>query len=76
MNIGNTKQGIILREKVMNVIISYISERGYSPTVREIGKMAGIKSTSSVHAHLERLISEGRIKKESDAPRTIRIVEK
>ena len=56
-------------------LIEYIDEHGYPPTTREIGEMVGLKSTSSVHAHLQRLLKEGKI--ETDAglgvPRAIRI---
>ena len=72
---NNTEQGRQKREEILQVIINYIEQHGYPPTTREIGEMTGIRSTSSVHAHLQRLLREGKI--ETDAgfgvPRAIRI---
>lgn len=68
-------KGIKTREDIMDAIVGYIELHHYPPTVREIGEMVGLKSTSSVQSHLERLIDEGKI--ESDAgfnsPRAIRV---
>lgn len=63
---SNIKQGEKTRERILNFIIEYISEHGYSPTVREIGNGANLKSTSSVQTHILRLIDEGKL--ETDAP--------
>ena len=72
---NNTEQGRQKREEILQVIINYIEQHGYPPTTREIGEMVGLKSTSSVHAHLQRLLRSGKI--ETDAglgvPRAIRI---
>lgn len=72
---NNIEQGRKNREKILQAIIEYIEQHNYPPTVREIGKMVGLKSTSSVYAHLQRLLRSGKI--ETDAglgvPRAIRI---
>lgn len=72
---NNTELGRKHREKILQAIIEYIEQHNYPPTVREIGEMVGLKSTSSVYAHLQRLLREGKI--ETDAglgvPRAIRI---
>lgn len=76
MNNGDsTEKGIYVREKIFNFIISYITEHGYPPTVREIGDGVGLKSTSSVQRHMNRLLKEGRIKTDAGigCPRAIRI---
>ena len=69
------EQGIRLREKILEKIVEYIEIHGYTPTVREIGALTGLKSTSTVQHHLEILREEGKI--ETDAglgvPRAIRI---
>lgn len=52
-------------------IHDFIIKNGYSPTVREIGKGVGLKSTSSVSAQINKLHNLGFIKKEGDCPRTI-----
>ena len=69
------EQGEQLRENMVRKIIEYIEIHGYPPTVREIGKMTGLKSTSSVQYHMEVLKKEGRIETDAgfNAPRAIRI---
>lgn len=64
-----------MKQKILEFIISYIHIHGYPPTVREIGDGVGLKSKSSVHAHLLRMQNDGMI--ETDAgtgsPRAIRV---
>lgn len=61
--------------RILDAIIQYIEEHKYSPTVREIGDMVGLKSPSSVQAYLKRMLDKGLL--ESDAsfgsPRAIRV---
>ncbi|NLJ94051.1 MAG: transcriptional repressor LexA [Clostridiaceae bacterium] len=49
------------REKVFQFIKKYIEEKSYSPSVRDICNGVGIKSTSTVHNHLNHLNKDGRI---------------
>lgn len=60
------------RDKILNYVQQYISEHGYSPTVREIGEAVGLFSSSTVHGHLTRLVELGLISKEDGKPRTAR----
>ena len=64
-----------IKELIMQAIVSYIEKHQYAPTVREIGSMTGIKSTSTVHHHLSVLLEEGKL--ETDAglgtPRALRV---
>ena len=53
----------------------FTSEKGYPPTVREIFKAVGLKSTSSVHGHLKHLEKEGLIKRDPTKPRALEIVD-
>ena len=53
----------------------FTSEKGYPPTVREICKAVGFKSTSSVHGHLKHLEKEGLIKRDPTKPRALEIVD-
>ena len=53
----------------------FTSEKGYPPTVREICKAVGLKSTSSVHGHLKHLEKEGLIKRDPTKPRALEIVD-
>ena len=75
MKTNTLEHGEEVRDKIMDAIIQYIDEHQYAPTVREIGDMVGLKSTSSVHAHLTRLISERRLETDTDniLPRAIRV---
>ena len=69
------RQGKATRERIVSFIIDYISQHGYAPTVREIGAGVGLRSTSSVNAHMRRLFKDGKL--ETDAaegsPRAIRV---
>ena len=62
-----------------NEILEYIKEcilkKGYPPTVREICEKVQLKSTSSVHSHLEQLEKNGFIHRDPTKPRTIEIVD-
>lgn len=65
--------------KKQQLILDYMKEqilaRGYPPSVREIGEAVGLRSTSSVHAHLEALEKNGYIKKDATKPRAIEITD-
>lgn len=56
-------------------ILSYIKDQikntGYPPSVREIGHAVGLKSSSTVHAHLVQLEEKGYLKKDPTKPRAI-----
>lgn len=63
------------QKKILSIIKSSILSKGYPPSVREMCHAVGLKSTSSVHAHLEALSKKGFIKKDPSKPRTIEIVD-
>ena len=60
-------------------ILEYIKEtilsKGYPPAVREICEAVHLKSTSSVHSHLETLEKNGYIRRDPTKPRTIEILD-
>ena len=60
--------------QIYRYIIDYIQEHMYAPTIREIGKAVGLKSTSSVAAQLVNLEGNGLIEINQDSPRAIRLV--
>ena len=71
-----TKSGV-MTEKQQNVyesIMQYQRVNGYAPTIREICKMVGVASTSSVYAHLKILEEKGYIARKMDASRAIAIL--
>lgn len=53
---------------------SYALRKGYPPSVREICEAVGLKSTSTVHGHLERLEKKGFIKRDPTKPRAIEFI--
>ena len=53
-----------------------LSRQGYPPAVREICKGVNLKSTSTVHGHLEKLEAKGYIRKDPTKPRAIEILDK
>lgn len=61
--------------EIYEFIKSHIRQKGYPPSVREIGAAVGLSSTSTVHGHLERLEKKGLIKRDATKPRTIEVVE-
>lgn len=60
-----------MREQVYDFLTEYVSLRGYPPTVREICAATGLRSTASVHYHLQALAREGRIDLEENKNRAI-----
>ena len=63
------------REKaILKFIEKQIKINGYPPSVREIGKAVGLKSTATVHGYLAKLTEKGYIKKESQKGRTLRLL--
>ncbi len=63
------------QREVLDYIKEEILKRGYPPAVREICEAVGLKSTSSVHAHLESLERMGYIRRDSSKTRAIEIVD-
>lgn len=59
--------------EILNYIKDEILKRGYPPTVREICETVNLKSTSSVHSHLETLEKNGYIRRDPTKPRAIEI---
>ena len=65
------------REKeILEIIKSFIEDKGYSPTVREICRLANFKSTSSVHAYIKRLKANGHLTSGVDMARSIVVINK
>lgn len=62
------------QEMVLNAIRTFTAERGYSPSVRDLCEMCGLRSTSSVHAHLKSLEKKGYLKKHENQPRALVLV--
>ncbi|MEG0902977.1 MAG: transcriptional repressor LexA [Lachnospiraceae bacterium] len=63
------------QEDILQYIKSEILERGYPPAVREICEAVNLRSTSSVHSHLETLEKNGYIRRDPTKPRAIEIMD-
>ena len=63
------------QKEILEYIKSIILEKGYPPTVRDICEAVGLKSTSSVHAHLSTLETKGYIRRDPTKPRAIEIMD-
>lgn len=64
------------RLRVFAVIGELIAEYGHAPTFREIGRRAGLDSSSTVSAHVKALKKAGLVDYVDGLPRTIRIIDK
>ena len=63
------------REKaILKFIEKQVKEKGYPPSVREIGKAVGLSSTATVHGYIEKLTQKGYIKKEDQKGRTLKLL--
>ena len=69
--------GRITKEQteILEYIKTQILNKGYPPSVRDICQAVDLKSTSSVHAHLETLEKNGYIRRDPTKPRAIEIID-
>ena len=63
------------QQKILDFIRREIETKGYPPSVREICTAVGLKSTSSVHAHLTQLEKQGVIRRDATKPRALEILD-
>lgn len=63
------------QQEILDYIKECILQKGYPPSVREICDAVKLKSTSSVHSHLETLEKNGFIRRDPTKPRTIEILD-
>ena len=66
-NLTERQQGIL------DFVDSQNRERGYPPSVREIGEAVGLTSPSTVHSHLNTLQRLGYLRRDPDKPRAIEV---
>jgi repressor LexA len=62
------------QREIYDFLSEYVRERGYPPTVREIGEAVGLASPSTVHAHLANLERAGLLKRDPTKPRALELV--
>jgi repressor LexA len=61
------------QRRILEFIRQTVRERGYPPTVREIGEAVGLTSSSSVHAQIANLQRKGLLRKDPAKPRAIEV---
>ncbi|MBV9719572.1 MAG: transcriptional repressor LexA [Candidatus Eremiobacteraeota bacterium] len=60
------------QRRILEVIRTFTAEHGYPPSVREIGELVGLSSSSTIHAHLKALERRGLISRDPTKPRALR----
>nr|WP_255654431.1 transcriptional repressor LexA [Cohnella sp. REN36] len=60
---------------ILEFIKNEVRDKGYPPSVREIGEAVGLASSSTVHGHLDRLEKKGLIRRDPTKPRAIEITD-
>ncbi|HEY3314093.1 MAG TPA: transcriptional repressor LexA [Bacillota bacterium] len=63
------------QQEILDYIRKVVWERGYPPSVREIGEAVGLSSSSTVHGHLDRLEEKGLIHRDATKPRALEVVD-
>ncbi|MGZ4031520.1 MAG: transcriptional repressor LexA [Tumebacillaceae bacterium] len=63
------------QQEIMEFIKKEVKDKGYPPSVREIGEAVGLASSSTVHGHLARLEQKGLIRRDPTKPRAIEVLD-
>ena len=63
------------QQRILDFIKKEIEQKGYPPSVREICAGVGLKSTSTVHAHLNHLEEQGYIRRDSTKTRALEVID-
>ncbi len=63
------------QRQILDIIARAVAERGYPPSVREIGEAVGLSSPSTVHSHLSALVKSGHLRRDPSKPRAIEVVD-
>ena len=63
------------QQAIIDFIRKEVREKGYPPSVREIGEAVGLASSSTVHGHLARLEKKGLIRRDPTKPRAIELLD-
>ncbi|QHT61682.1 transcriptional repressor LexA [Paenibacillus lycopersici] len=63
------------QQAILEFIKTEVKDKGYPPSVREIGEAVGLASSSTVHGHLDRLEKKGLIRRDPTKPRAIEILD-
>lgn len=63
------------QRQILEFIKREVQQRGYPPSVREIGQAVGLNSSSTVHGHLAKLEAKGYIRRDPTKPRAIELLD-
>ena len=63
------------QRQILELILRTVGERGYPPSVREIGEAVGLNSPSTVHSHLSALVKGGYLRRDPSKPRAIEVTD-
>lgn len=69
------RQSTEKQKRILDFVNSHTIEKGFPPSVREICKAVGFKSTSTVHSYLKKLEAEGFILKDPAKPRALKVLD-
>lgn len=61
------------QRQILEMIHQHVDDRGYPPSVREIGEAVGLRSTSSVHSQLHQLEAKGYLRRDPTKPRALEL---
>jgi repressor LexA len=64
------------QQQILDFLLATVDERGYPPSVREIGDAVGLSSPSTVHSHLSALVKAGYLRRDPSKPRAIEILDR
>ncbi|MBA4495053.1 transcriptional repressor LexA [Paenactinomyces guangxiensis] len=64
------------QQSILEYIQKEVQEKGYPPSVREIGEAVGLASSSTVHGHLARLEKKGYLRRDPTKPRAIELLKR
>jgi repressor LexA len=63
------------QQQILDYLQTTVADRGYPPSVREIGEAVGLSSPSTVHSHLNSLVEAGYIRRDPSKPRAIEVLD-
>jgi len=63
------------QRQILDLITATVGDRGYPPSVREIGEAVGLSSPSTVHSHLSALERAGYLRRDPSKPRAIEVLD-
>ncbi len=63
------------QRQILDLISATVRDRGYPPSVREIGEAVGLSSPSTVHSHLSALERTGYLRRDPSKPRAIEVID-